>query len=75
MARLFFDVVGPNTRQLDFSGSYYEKLEQAQAAAELFSLDLACPVDTPWLGAEVQVRDAAGTQLFACLVPDLHRAA
>jgi hypothetical protein len=75
MARLFFDIVGPNTRQLDFTGSYYEELGQAQAAAELFSLDLACPVDTPWLGAEVQVRDASGAHLFTCPVPNLHQAA
>ena len=75
MARLFFDIVGPNARQFDFSGASYAGLDQARAAAELLSIDLGCDVDTPWLGAEVQVRDAAGAHLFTCPVPNLHEAA
>ena len=75
MSRLFFDIVGPNVRQFDFTGTSYAGLEQARAAAELLSIDLGCAVDTPWLGAEVQVRDAAGARLFTCPVPNLHEAA
>jgi hypothetical protein len=75
MSRLFFDIVGPNVRHFDFSGRSYAGLEQARAEAELLSIDLGCPVDTPWLGAEVQVRDEAGAQLFSCPVPNLHEAA
>jgi hypothetical protein len=75
MSRLFLDIVGPNVRQLDFSGAMYPGLDQARAAAELLSLDLGCDVDSPWLGAEVQVRDASGARLFACPVPNLNEAA
>ena len=75
MSRLFLDIVGPNDRQFDFSGAMYPGLDQARAAAELLSLDLGCDVDSPWLGAEVQVRDASGARLFACPVPNLNEAA
>jgi len=74
MSRLFLDIVGPTVRQFDFSGAMYPGLDQARAAAELLSLDLGCDVDSPWLGAEVQVRDATGARLFVCPVPNLHEA-
>jgi hypothetical protein len=68
MTRLFFDVVRGEARQLDFRGTPFSAICRAREAAELLSMDFACDPDSPWIGAEVQVRDAGGNCLFACSV-------
>jgi hypothetical protein len=65
MTKLFIDVVGPTTRHLDFSGRMFSRPEEAGEAAQLMSLDLGVSENSPWAGAEIQVRNAAGQCLFS----------
>lgn len=65
MTKLFIDIVGPGRHQLDFSGRLFARPEEAGEAAHLMSLDLGVADDSPWVGAEVQVKDEAGRCLFA----------
>jgi hypothetical protein len=65
MTKLFIDIVGSERRQFDFSGRMYSRPEDASEAAQLMSMDLGVTEDSPWLGAEVQVKDVAGRCLFA----------
>ena len=71
MARLFFDVVSPKTRQFDFIGTYFASIEEARSTAELLSIDLGCTAEDTWRGAEVQVLDPSGKRVFACPVLDM----
>jgi hypothetical protein len=63
MTRLFFDLVGPNDRSLDFHGRYFRDPKEAHEHAQLLSIDLSCA--EKWQNAEVQVRDATGSRLFS----------
>jgi hypothetical protein len=63
MTRLFFDLVGPNDRSLDFHGRYFRDPKEAPEHAQLLSIDLSCA--EKWQNAEVQVRDATGSRLFS----------
>jgi hypothetical protein len=65
MTRLFFDLVGPNDRSIDFHGRYFRDPKEAHEHAQLLSLDLNCTDIEKWQDAEVQVRDAAGSRLFS----------
>jgi hypothetical protein len=65
MTRLFFDLVGPNDRSIDFHGRYFRDPKEAHEHAQLLSIDLSCADIEKWQDAEVQVRDAAGSQLFS----------
>jgi len=65
MTKLFIDVVGPSRRHLDLSGRMFLRPEDAGESAQLMSLDLGISENSPWVGAEVQVKDAAGRCLFS----------
>lgn len=65
MTKLFIDIVGAERRELDFSGSIYSCADEAREAAQLICIDLGVSEDSPWLGAEVQVKDVSGHCLFA----------
>ena len=65
MTRLFFDLVGPADRSIDFHGRYFRDPKDAHEHAQLISLDLNCKDFEKWQDAEVQVRDAAGSRLFS----------
>ena len=65
MTRFFFDVVRNNTRTYDFHGQYLNGLNQAREMAEIVSYDLACADKDDCSNCEIQVRDAAGAQLFS----------
>jgi hypothetical protein len=65
MTRLFFDLVGPDDRSIDFHGRYFRDPKEAHEHAQLLSLDLSCTDLDKWQDAEVQVRDAAGSRLFS----------
>lgn len=63
--RLFFDVYREDTRSYDYHGREFSRPEQATQVAELIAADLACSENDKWVGAQVQVRSAAGEMLFA----------
>ncbi len=65
MTRLFFDLIGPADRSIDFHGRYFRDPEAAHEHAQLISLDLNCTDFEKWQDAEIQVRDAAGSRLFS----------
>ena len=71
MTKLFFDIVGPEQRHLDFSGRLFSSTEEAGEAAQLMSLDLGVTENSPWVGSEVQVKDEAGRCLFTYPVGQL----
>jgi hypothetical protein len=63
--RYFFDVNAKTSVEYDFSGRWLNNLHQAQELAELIAMDLACMQVDHSFATEVQVRDAAGLQLFS----------
>jgi len=65
MMRYFFDVNVKTSVEYDYSGRWLNSLAQAQEMAALIAMDLACTQVDHSFAAEVQVRDAAGLQLFA----------
>ncbi|HEY5280306.1 MAG TPA: hypothetical protein VIJ67_11180 [Pseudolabrys sp.] len=71
MTKLFIDIVRAEQRHLDFSGRMYSCLEEAGEAAQLMCMDLGVTEDSPWVGAEVQVKDVAGRCLFTYPVGQL----
>ena len=71
MTKLFIDIVGAEQRHFDFSGRMYSRPEEAGEAAELMCMDLGVTEDSPWVGAEVQVKDVSGRCLFAYPVGQL----
>jgi hypothetical protein len=64
MTKLFIDIVRAEQRHFDFSGRMYSSPEEAGEAAQLMCMDLGVAEDSPWLGAEVQVKDVAGNCLY-----------
>jgi hypothetical protein len=71
MTKLFIDIIGNEQRQFDFSGRMYACPEEAGEAAQLMCLDLGVAENSPWVGAEVQVKDAAGRCLYTYPVGQL----
>ena len=71
MTKLFIDVVAPHRRQIDFSGQFFVRPEDAGETAQLLSLDLGVSDDSPWIGGEVQVKDEIGMCLFTYPVQNL----
>jgi len=71
MTKLFIDIVGAEQRQLDFSGRMYACPEDAGEAAQLMCMDLGVTENSPWVGAEVQVKDVDGRCLYAYSVGQL----
>ena len=65
MTRLFFDLVGPADRSIDFHGRYCRDPKDAHEHAQLLSLDLNWTDFEKWQDAEIHVRDAAGSRLFS----------
>jgi hypothetical protein len=65
MTRYFFDVNARGSLRYDFTGCWLTKPDQAQEMAELIAMDLACLEVDQSFPTEVQVRDAAGQQLFS----------
>ena len=65
MTRLFFDLIGPADRSIDFHGRYFRDPEDAHEHAQLLSLDLNWTDFEKWQDAEIHVRDAAGSRLFS----------
>ena len=65
MTRYFFDVNAQGSLRYDFSGCWLPRPDQAQEMAELIAMDLACLEVNQSFPTEVQVRDAAGQQLFS----------
>ena len=64
MKRLFIDIVGMEDKRLDFIGQLFPCIEQAGEAAQVVSIDLAIADNSPWIGAEVQVKDEQGRCLL-----------
>ena len=63
--RYFFDVNVKASVEYDYSGRWLNSLDQAQEMATLIAMDLACTQVDQSFATEVQVRDAAGQQLFS----------
>ena len=68
MTKLFFDIVGPEQRHLDFSGRLFSSADEAGEAAQLMSLDLGITENSTWDGSEDQVKDEAGRCMFSYTV-------
>ena len=68
MTRLFFDLIGPADRSIDFHGRYFRDPEDAHEHAQLLSLDLNWTDFEKWQDAEIHVRDAAGSRLFSVAI-------
>lgn len=71
MTKLFIDIIGAEQRHLDFSGRLYARPEEAGEAAQLMCMDLGVTENSPWVGAEVQVKDVEGRCLYTYSVGQL----
>jgi hypothetical protein len=65
MQRYFFDVAARTYTQYDYRGRDILSPEQARELAELIALDIECTDDEDLAGAEIQVRNISGQQLYA----------
>jgi hypothetical protein len=73
--RYFFDVVGSNRRELDYSGRMLPTPESARDAAELLAIDLAVKNEGEAIGWSVNVSVAEGHKLFSIPVQESYLAA
>jgi hypothetical protein len=67
VSRFFFDVATKRYVQYDYRGVMLKNVADAHQVAELIALDLSCS-DIPDISEHdrrVEVRDAAGNQLFS----------
>lgn len=71
MTRFFFDIVHNTSLIYDFHGKYFKTVTEAHEMAEYVSLDLACSEKDEIVGCQIQVRDAAGSELFSIPVRTL----
>lgn len=75
MRRYFFDVVGPDRSEYDYSGRDMPTPEKACGLAELIALDLALEPEEPWYGWTINVRSAEGHEFFSIPVQASYLAA
>ena len=64
MNRYFFDVVGQDRSELDYSGRDLPAPDRACHLAEMIALDLAIEPDDKWHGWAIYVRTAEGRTLY-----------
>jgi hypothetical protein len=64
MRRYFFDLVGGERSEYDYSGRVLPSAKNAQELAELIAVDLALEDEEPWCGWKVKVRSAEGHEMF-----------
>jgi hypothetical protein len=75
MRRYFFDLVGKERSEYDYSGRELPTPESAHQLAELIALDLALEEQEPWYGWSVNVRNAEGCEMFCVPVESGYLAA
>lgn len=63
MNRYFFDLVGKERSEYDYSGRDLPSPANAYSLAELIALDLAIDEQQPWCGWTVKVRNAQGREM------------
>jgi hypothetical protein len=71
MQRYFFDVAARTYVQYDYHGREIHKPEQARELAELIALDIECTDGDDLVGAEIQVRNVSGQQLYSVPIREL----
>jgi hypothetical protein len=71
MQRYFFDVAARSYTQYDYRGRDILKPEQARELAELIALDIECTEGDDLVGAEIQVRNVSGQQLYSVPIREL----
>jgi hypothetical protein len=64
MCRYFFDLVGVERSEYDYSGRVLPSPENAHQLAELIAVDLAVDEQEPWHGWTVKVRNVQGHEMF-----------
>ena len=65
MKRYFFDVLGHQRSELDYSGRTFSTPEDAYSAAELMALDLVVRSEDDAIGLSVTVSSTEGRKLFS----------
>lgn len=75
MRRYFFDLVGKERSEYDYSGRELPTPESAHQLAELIAVDLALEEQEPWYGWSVKVRNTEGSEMFCVLVQSGYLAA
>ena len=71
MQRYFFDVAARTYVQYDYHGRDIHKPEEARELAELIALDIECTEGDDLVGAEIQVRNVSGQQLYSVPIREL----
>lgn len=64
MSRYFFDLVGEERSEYDYSGRNLPSPENAYQLAELIAVDLAVEEQEVWYGWTVKVRNVQGLEMF-----------
>jgi hypothetical protein len=65
MKKYFFDVVGDGRMEYDFRGHDFAEPEKAFQLAHLLALDMGVGYEDELAGGSINVRNAAGHQLFS----------
>ena len=65
MKKYFFDRVGQDCSQYDFSGRDFAEPQKAFQLAHLLALDLEVGGDQEFAGGSINVRNAYGHKLFS----------
>ena len=73
MKKYFFDVVGQQRAEYDFSGREFSEPQKAFQLAQLLALDLVVGGEDEFSGGSINVRNADGHKLYSVLIsePDL----
>jgi hypothetical protein len=64
MNRFFFDVLGQERSELDYTGRILPTIEKAYDEAEMLALDIAVKTADDTIGLAVHVSTAEGHKLF-----------
>ncbi len=75
MKKYFFDVVGGSYLEYDFHGRDFAEEQKAFQLAHLLALDMEVGYADEYSGGTIDVRNAAGHQLFSVPIPEPDAAA
>jgi hypothetical protein len=75
MTRYFFDIIGYQRPELDYTGLLLCSQEKALATAELIAMDLAVKCENEPARLAVRVSSAEGSKLFCVPVRESYLAA
>ncbi len=75
MKKYFFDVIGEGCLEYDFHGRDFAEEQKALQLAHLLALDMEVGYADEYSGGSIDVRNAAGHQLFTVPIRELDAAA